>query len=292
MAWQQLQLQLPAPQLPQAEALLELLGARSVTLLGAGAAEILEPDPGTTPLWPVTRVRALFPDGIDLQRVSQVLEDNLHTDLSVITEPLEDSAWIGSLSAEPREQIFERRLAITSAQSVEQRDDRTTVRLNRGLGFGTGQHATTRLCLQWLDSELEPGATVLDYGCGSGVLALAALKLGASRAWAVDIEPQALEATGANAALNGIGKDLWIGSPDDLAQIEAEVVLCNILARPLIELAPRLAALTGQAGTAVLSGVLESQLDETCAAYANFFDALDTCVLEGWGRIVARRSGS
>jgi ribosomal protein L11 methyltransferase len=287
VAWQQLELRLPAPHLPQAEALLELLGAASVTLLGAGPDEIIEPDPGTTPVWPVTRIRALFAADADLRRVSQVLEDSLGTGISVVTETLDDAAWIDALSATPREQRIGRRLLITSAQDSRLHDGRVTVRLNRGLGFGTGEHATTRLCLEWLDAELTPDATILDYGCGSGILAIAALRLGASRAWAVDIEPQALEATAANSTLNAVGDDLWIGSPDRLPTIEVDVVLANILARPLIELAPRFAKLLGDAGTAVLSGVLAEQREEIHEAYAAHFSELDERELDGWVCLVA-----
>jgi len=291
VAWQQLELQLPAPQLPQAEALLDLLGAASVTLLGAGPYEVLEPDPGTAPVWPVTQIRALFPGGADLNRIRDVLEESLGANICVIAGPLDDAVWVDALSAAPREQRIGRRVVITSAQDASQPDTRVLIRLNRGLGFGTGEHATTRLCLQWLDAELTPNAAVLDYGCGSGILAIAALRLGAARAWAVDIEPQALEATAANAALNSVSDDLWIGSPDGLGAIRADIVLANILARPLIELAPRFAALLSETGTAVLSGVLEEHRNEVCEAYAEHFAEIEVSVLDGWVRVVARRHG-
>ena len=288
MAWQQLELQLPASQLPQAEALLNLLGAVSMTLLGAGPDEILEPDPGTAPVWPVTRVRALFPEGTDLACVTRVLEASLGPDISAVAASLDDAAWTDALSAAPREQRIGRRLVITSQQESSRHDERIVVRLNRGLGFGTGEHATTRLCLEWLAAELTPGATVLDYGCGSGILAIAALKLGARRAWAVDIEPQALEATAVNTARNAVGDDLWIGSPDELGAIQADIVLANILSRPLIELAPRFATLLTETGTAVLSGVLDEQLGELRKAYAEHFVEIEGRIHDGWARIVAR----
>lgn len=288
MAWQQLELQLAAQQLPQAEALLELLGAASVTLLGAGPNEIFEPDPGTAPVWPVTRIRALFAADADLERVTRVLHESFGTGIGAEAGALEDAAWTDALSVEPRELSIGNRLLITSSQKPRREDARMAVRLNRGLGFGTGEHPTTRLCLEWLDAELAPGASVLDYGCGSGILAIAALKLGAERAWAVDIEPQALEASAANARLNAVGDGLWIGSPDGLPTIEADVVLANILARPLIDLAPRFAMMLCDAGIAVLSGVLVEQREDVRDAYAEHFLELEEAVLDGWVRIVAR----
>ena len=289
MAWQQLQLQLPARDLPQAEALLELLGATSVTLLGTGPDEILEPDPGTSPVWPITRVRALFAADMDLDRISRVLADSLGAHNAITATKLDDAAWTDALSAEPREQRIGSRLLLTSSHLSQGDAHRTVVRLNRGVGFGTGEHASTRLCLEWLDATLTPGAAVLDYGCGSGILAIAALKLGARRAWAVDIEPQALEATVANAIFNGVGDNIWVGHPDRLPACEVDVVLANILARTLEELAPRIAALAGKTGTAVLSGVLVAQSPQIREIYAEHFYDLDERTLDGWACVIARR---
>ena len=289
MAWQQLELKLPARHLPQAEALLELLGAASITLIGTGPDEVIEPDPGTAPVWPITCVRALFAADTDLDHVTRILERSIGTAPSVTAGALDDAAWMDALSAEPREQRVGSRLLITSSQDARHHDERIAVRLNRGLGFGTGEHATTRLCLEWLDTELRPGAAVLDYGCGSGILAIAALRLGARYAWAVDIEPQALEATSANAMLNAVGDRLWIGEPADLPDVETDLVLANILARPLIELAPRFAAVLGESGTAVLSGVLVDQRREVREAYAAHFADIDERMLDGWACLIARR---
>ena len=288
MAWQQLELELAAQQLPQAEALLELLGAASVTLLGASPNEILEPDPGTAPVWPVTRIRALFAADVDLQRVTRVLQESFNTATTPATTRLDDAAWVDALSDEPRVRPIGSRLLIAAARDSLADDARVVVRLNRGLGFGTGEHPTTRLCLEWLEANLTPDARVLDYGCGSGILAVAALGLGARQAWAVDIEPQALQATAANAALNAVGERLWIGNPESLPAIEVDVVLANILARPLIELAPRFAAMIGAGGVAVLSGVLLEQREEVCDAYADQFVEVEERELDGWVRLVAR----
>ena len=240
------------------------------------------------PVWPVTRIRALFPADADLERVTLVLQESFGTSICAAAEALEDAAWTGALSVEPRELRIGNRLLITSSQDSHREDGRVAVRLNRGLGFGTGEHPTTRLCLEWLDAELTPGASILDYGCGSGILTIAALKLGAEQAWAVDIEPQALEASAANASLNAVCDGLWIGSPERLPTIQADVVLANILARPLIDLASRFAMMLDDAGIAVLSGVLFEQREAVRDAYSKYFLELEEVVLDGWVRIVAR----
>jgi ribosomal protein L11 methyltransferase len=277
---QQVELRLSAQRLPRAEALLALLGALALSLDGSDGDEILEPEPGATPVWPIVRVRALFPPGADLVRISRMLGQSLGTDIAIA--PLDDADWTGALTPDPREQIVGRRLMITGARGPSEHTARIVVRLRRGLGFGTGDHPTTRLCLEWLDAELGPDAAVLDYGCGSGILAVAAVLLGARRAWAVDVEPQAIEGTRANAALNAISDRLWIGQPDELPQIAADVVLANVLAGPLVALAPRLAALSGKSGTLVLSGLLRAQSEQVRNVYADYFTVFTERELDGW----------
>jgi ribosomal protein L11 methyltransferase len=287
--WQQLELELPAAQLPQAEALLGLLGARSLTLLGAGDDEILEPEPETTPVWNRTRVRALFDAEFDLAGITAVLKQHLGARLTVNITSLPQSAWLDAAQAVPKVIEIGRQLSIVPADTEPPTGPRTIVRLYRGPGFGTGEHPTTRLCLQWLDAELVAGARVIDFGCGSGILAVAALCLGAAYAWAVDVEPQAVDATRANARLNGVADRLWAGAPAALATPPADLLLANILARPLIELAPQLAALIDADGTLVLSGILTSQRDKVAAVYARRFAAVDFVELDGWVSLIATR---
>jgi ribosomal protein L11 methyltransferase len=161
-----------------------------------------------------------------------------------------------------------------------------------GLAFGTGQHPTTRLCLEWLEREMAPVDSVLDYGCGTGVLALAALKLGAGTATAVDIEPQALDATRRNAELNGLERGLAVGPPESLIPGRFDLILANILAQPLITLAEFFADRQAPGGRIVLSGILASQLNEVETHYRHWYDAVETRELDGWGLVTAiRRSG-
>jgi ribosomal protein L11 methyltransferase len=161
-----------------------------------------------------------------------------------------------------------------------------------GLAFGTGEHPTTALCLEWLDAALEPDATVLDYGCGSGVLAIAALALGADRAWAVDNDEQALTATRDNARLNGCETRLDVGAPESLPPLRFDVVLANILAGPLVALAAEFARIVVPGGAVVLSGILTRQAPNVVAAYEPWFEQIATHERDGWTRIDGlRRSG-
>jgi len=292
MAWQVLELRLTAQALPRTEALLELLGAAAVTLAGHGREEILEPDPGSMPLWRSLALRALFPAEFDLARATQVLSATLGGEVAITRRQLAEADWTGAVAAEPRMQSIGERLTIASASAEVKPGAGVVVRLHRGLGFGTGDHPTTRLCLEWLDAKLAPGATVLDYGCGSGILAIAALRLGARYAWALDVEPQALEGTADNAALNAVTDRLWIGSPAELPAVVADVVVANILARPLIGLAARFHALLAESGTLLLSGLLENQVEQVRRAYADRFSMLTTESRDGWVRLVAQRSRS
>lgn len=287
MSWHQLELTLPASQLPQAEALLALLGAMSVTLAGTGHDEVLEPMPGSAPVWPVTHVRALFPTDFDLSSAASVLAQSLGANVPIRTSTLVDAEWADALTEAPREIAVGSRLLITGVHGGRASAERTVVRLRRGLGFGTGDHPTTRLCLEWLEAELRPGATVIDYGCGSGVLAVTALRLGADYAWAVDIEPQAIAATAATAELNGVADRLWVGSPADLPSTSVDTILANILAAPILQLADRLAAYANQSGTLVLTGILVEQYPEVGAAYTSYFSKLTRRERDGWVCVTA-----
>lgn len=287
MDWQQLELDLAAAQLARAEALLSILGAASITLAPCGGDEILEPEPGTTPVWTATTVRALFPASIDVERVAAWLSESLGDRVAIRVALLPETAWAGALASEPRKLSIGSRLLICGAQHAPEAPGRLVVRLHRGPGFGTGDHPTTRLCLEWLDASFEAGSSIVDYGCGSGILGVSALRLGASKAWAVDVEPQALQAAAANAALNGVGERLWTGRPDELRARAADAVLANILAKPLIELAPRFASLVSPRGSIVLSGLLRDQFEAVRDAYSPYFATFTRRDRDGWTCLTA-----
>jgi ribosomal protein L11 methyltransferase len=271
---------------------LEELGALSVTYVdGTDDEPVLEPKPGEMRLWRDTRVRALFDRSseplVNLGKLSGFLGESIAGTARV--RSVADQAWERVWLEDWKPMRYGRRLWVYPT-TAETPDDAAAVvvRLDPGLAFGTGSHPTTSLCLQVLDSLDLAGRTVIDYGCGSGVLGIAALKLGAARVIAVDIDPQALTATRDNAARNGVAGQIVV--QDATASLTPSFcVLANILAGPLIELAPRLTAACLDDAHIVLSGLLRNQADAVAAAYCNGFDMLQILTEDDWCCIHARR---
>lgn len=266
------------------------LGALSVTLLDAADEPLLEPPPGATPVWSQTRVVGLFDEGADPEAIKAQLSRVLGTDVSgrFTIDWLDDRDWERAWMDDFHAMRFGERLWICPSNTVPPEPDAVNLLLDPGLAFGTGTHPTTALCLEWLDANPPEGLTAVDYGCGSGVLAIAALKLGAREVWAVDNDPQALVATRENAARNRVQGRLHIVAPGDLPAIQADILLANILSGPLIELKPRFQALLHAGGKIVLSGFLVSQVDDARAAYGRDFLLDPVTQREEWARIVGR----
>ncbi len=252
-------------------------GAASITLEDAGDDPVLEPPPGATPLWPCVRIKALFDAAADRDALRATFPD-------ATFEHVADRAWEREWLKDFRPMRFGQRLWICPGGQRPQLDqaEACLIELDPGLAFGTGSHATTALCLEWLDGAQLQGASVIDYGCGSGVLAIAALKLGAATALAVDIDPQALIATRDNARRNQVADRLIVGSPDETAGRKADILLANILAEPLLELAPAFAVRTSLGGRIVLSGILRSQAAPVASRYATWFDMRPAIVRDDW----------
>jgi ribosomal protein L11 methyltransferase len=261
------------------------IGALSVTLQDAADDPILEPAPGALPLWPTITIKALF----NADTVAQSILISLQNHLRVALPPhhfehLADRAWEREWLKDFHAMRFGKRLWICPDGQRPDDADAIIVDLDPGLAFGTGTHPTTSLCLQWLDEHAPLPHTLIDYGCGSGILAIAALKLGTQHAWGVDIDPQALLASHANAQRNGVSDALTV-SLNDHGLAAAALLVANILAGPLEALAPRLAALTQASGHIVLSGVLAEQAPAVQNCYAAWFD-MDPIVLQGdWARL-------
>jgi ribosomal protein L11 methyltransferase len=271
------------------------LGAVAVTLSDAGDSPILEPAPGATPLWPRVAIAALFDADADADALMAALRQELgQPALAMHSEILEDRAWEREWLKDFHPMRFGRRLWICPGGQSPPPDQLhgevpSIVWLDPGLAFGTGTHATTALCLEWLDGTALPGSRVLDVGCGSGVLAIAALVLGAEAAVALDIDPQALIATRENAERNGVSARLTIQPAEAPWSDGYDIVLANILAEPLIELAPRFAQAVRPGGALVLSGILSEQAAMVAAACAPWFDMESPRERAGWAGLMGRR---
>jgi ribosomal protein L11 methyltransferase len=283
-------------------------GAVSVVLTDQRDDAILEPAPGEVRLWPATRLQAIFMGSIDDAATIDALCEQLCNTFSIerarlTIAAIEEKAWEREWLRDFHPLQFGRHLWICPTHATVEAEDAVVVTLDPGLAFGTGTHPTTRLCLEFLDSLftgkalLSDHELVVDYGCGSGVLAIAALRLGARAAYAHDIDPQALIASGDNATLNGVADALHcVASSDELsalvaAQGGAKIVLANILSGPLCELAPRLTALLSDDGVLVLAGLLDEQADEVIRAYSALLPLSRWRTLDGWTCLAGRRRG-
>lgn len=286
MPWLQVRIPLPADSVEPVEDALLAAGAQSVSLEDAGNQPIVEPGPGEAPLWPEVRVVALF----DADTERSVIRDALQKTLATVAgepefELLPDREWQRAWMDDWRPLRFGRRLWIAPLGDSVEESGAVIVRLDPGLAFGTGTHPTTALCLEWLDGLDLAGCRVLDHGCGSGVLAVAALRLGAAEAAAVDIEPQALEATGLNALANGVAGRLRVHKREAMPDGPFDIVLANILAGPLIEAAPVLAARQPAGGRIALSGIRQDQAEAVIAAYGTDYEIGEGAVRDGWVRL-------
>lgn len=293
MPFLELSLTVHAHQQTSVESALTDLGALSIALADAHAdtpdeRAIFEPGVGETPLWDTLALQALFDAGIDRAGLVHALCDMLPglTAEQLHFRDVADSDWTRAWLDTFKPMRFGRRLWIYP-WTIEPPDDPTVVavRLDPGLAFGSGTHPTTALCLEWLDAIDLASKTVIDFGCGSGVLAIAALKLGAARAMGVDNDAQAITASADNAQRNGVAARLDLYLPQNFPQAHADILVANILAGPLAELAPQFARCVRPGGWLALSGLLESQRHDLLARYAPWFEHLRVTGRDGWLRI-------
>lgn len=291
--WQQLVIDLDGREPDPVEAVLLELGAASVTLSDAGDDPVLEPGPGETPLWASTRLTALFDATLDLEAIAATTRERLAPGMPFHyrIEALADRDWEREWLKDFGPMRFGRSLWVCPRGSEPPEPGAVVVELDPGLAFGTGTHPTTALCLEWLDSLDLAGRTVIDYGSGSGILAIAALKLGAEAATAYDIDPQAVLASRDNAERNGVAERLAVTLRAGDLETPADVVVANILAGPLVELATEILDLTITGGKLALSGILSSQVAEVEAAYACGLRFDSPAFLEQDGQTWARLTG-
>jgi ribosomal protein L11 methyltransferase len=302
-----------------AEAAAVACGASAVTFVDARDDPVLEPAPGEVRLWHMTRVQCLFAaqqDPVTLRRALAALLalEPAAIEVATIAGRIWEREWLKHSHA----RRFGRRLWVCPHHERVEERDAAVVMLDPGLAFGTGTHPSTALCLEWLDAHMQrlaapaehsekagaqgldahvqrlpapavTGLNVIDYGCGSGVLALAAVKLGAREAHCFDIDPQALIATAANAEANGIASQVYVHDSADTLPVGAGLLLANVLAGPLCALAPRFASLVRPGSALVLAGLMAHEVSEVTEAYAACFDVTGFGEREGWVGLAGRR---
>lgn len=273
MAWLQLIIPTTETEADQLSDALMEHGAVSVTLQDMQDQPVLEPAPGTTPMWSQTRVVGLFDANDDLKQIIANIEKQLRKKLPDWKgEQLEDKDWVRAWMDDFKPMQFGKKLWVVPSTFEPPQPEAANILLDPGLAFGTGTHPTTSMCLEWLDANPPMGKDVIDFGCGSGILAIAAILLGAEQAEAIDIDPQALIATRDNADKNNVSRKINTYLPNEFANKNTPLLLANILASPLIELASYFADLTIPRGQIVLSGILAEQADAVLTAYQTDFE--------------------
>ena len=305
MAWLQISLISDPDNLKRIEEALTEAGALAITLMNPegnplliAGSRLLNPEnvpfliEGSPPLLkggllPRIRITGLFDAGLDIETVRSLLKSALKTDSlpGLEVESLEDRAWALAWMDHFRPMPFGKRLWVCPEGYDFPDPHAVNIVMNPGQAFGTGTHPTTALCLEWLEGVALEGLDVIDYGCGSGILAIAAAKLGARHVWAVDDDPQALLTAQENVRRNGVDATVSILLPEFPGGLQADVIVANILARPLIALAPRFAGLLHPGGRVVLSGILQDQADEVAQAYESWFHMEPPVARDPWVRI-------
>lgn len=285
MNWLQAHIPVEQDKADALELLLLASGALSVTVTNLGSAPVLEPGPDETPLWSSVCVTGLFEDRVDRAALQYDIEGRFHPAPEIHWENLQDQAWERCWIERFQPLRCGHKLWICPSWSEPPEPNAINLMLDPGLAFGSGGHATTALCLEWLDGRDLGDKIVIDYGCGSGILAIAALLLGARHAVAVDIDPQALAATRENARRNGIDDSRLQVTTPTATLPGADVLVANILAEPLIELAATLASAVKPGGELCLSGMLNPQAEQVRNAFKLWFSDMTVAHRDEWTRI-------
>lgn len=287
MNWLQIAINTTRNHAETAENCLFAIGAHTVTLTDAADQPILEPGVNETPIWNDVTVTGLFDDKNNTQALLDEITHNLASiKHSCETKILQDQNWTRAWMEHFHAMQFGERLWVCPLHIEPPAPEAINLRLDPGLAFGTGTHPTTSLCLRWLDKNVKAQKTLLDYGCGSGILAIAACMLGVTHSDGVDIDPQALTATMDNAEVNNVTEKIECLLPEDYnkqhADTQYDIVVANILSGPLAELAPTLARHSRTGGDIILSGILKEQADTVLDSYREFFNMDEPEFEEDW----------
>jgi ribosomal protein L11 methyltransferase len=299
MHWLKIQVPATASSVDDLSEALAQCGAFAVSIEGADTGDVFDNDSGLARFWARSRVSGLFQADVDIDAVIKHIEQCTGSAVAYRIEHVPDRAWQSAWRELCKPMCFGARLWVCPTGLVPPTTgDIVSVVIDPGLAFGTGTHPTTGLCLEWLAEHACEGKTVIDYGCGSGILAIAALKLGARFAWGIDIDPRALQVSADNARRNGVCEGYRALAPQALPdEVSADIVLANILAQPLIELAPDLRRRVRPGGWLLLSGLLADQVEIVYRHYAPVF-SLETHFREDddrkhcWAILIGRREGT
>lgn len=290
MPWIQIKINATAKSANKVSNMLMGLGAQAVTYMDAEDNPVYEPLPGETKLWGDTRCIGLFDAETDPAPVVAFFQKHFGEDVPYQVELLEDKDWVREWMEHFHPMQFGERLWICPSWRDVPDPNAVNVLLDPGVAFGTGTHPTTALCLQWLDGLDLTDKTIVDFGCGSGILAIAALKLGAKRVIGIDIDPQAIEASLDNARRNGVEDRIELYLPKDQPDnLQVDIVVANILAGPLRELSGLISSLVKPEGLVAISGLLESQADELQSVYSEWFEMNPTTIREEWCRLDGKK---
>lgn len=290
--WQQIKIQLKSEDASALEQKLMDSGALSISYLDAEDQAVFQKEPGETPLWNNTFLLCLFDERTELDPLLSELRLNTQilNNESLAIEVIEDQDWERSWMADFHPMQFGEKLWIYPSWQSPPDPDAANIMLDPGLAFGSGTHTTTSLCLRWLDRANLSSKEVIDYGCGSGVLAIGAAVLGASRVHAVDNDPQAIAATMDNSHRNNIDDDIITAYlPEALPALRADALIANILAEPLLDLSVKFADLVKPGGQIALSGILEEQIPSLLTCYKRWFDMLEPIVEDEWVLLTGTR---
>jgi ribosomal protein L11 methyltransferase len=293
MPWLQLKMIAPRKRVESLENALLASGAVSVTLQDSADQPIFEPGLGETPLWDQVSITGLFDAEVNTAQVTSIASKRFGASLPTHTwELLEDKDWEREWMKSYKAIRCGEHLWICPSWQQPPEPEKVNLMLDPGLAFGTGTHPTTFMCLQWIDAQNLKDLNIIDYGCGSGILGIATLLMGAKKVIGVDIDPQALTATTENAKRNNLAADTMpVYLPPDCPPVQADITLANILAGPLAELAPALSNMTKLGGKICLSGILATQAETVKAAYMPWFEFDPTTQQDEWVRLTATKIG-
>lgn len=292
MSWTQVSLVVASTDVDAAEAALWALGALCIAQHDAGSTPWYEPDADAVRPWERVRLQALFNPDVAPQAIRDALTHAVDAQAlaGLVCDTLPDRDWARAWMQDWQPLRFGARLWICPTWLAPPDPAAVNLRLDPGNAFGTGTHATTALCLEWLAAQDLVDCTLLDFGCGSGVLAIAALRLGAARAWGCDTDAAALRVTSENAARNGVADRLWIGAAHELPALAADVVVANILSRILIDVAPQLGRRLRAGGRLALAGILNDQADAVIRAYAPWCPLVRVATRDDWVLLAGTRA--